>query len=186
MVERLAPGLLVMESILQDSASEEEAALMEAQENVYTEGGFPAELARRTVMLYRLFPSLDVVETSAQRNMKVENVALVYFSLGDSLRLKWLSEQFENLPVKGQWHALARANLRDELFSIQNELVEQTLQEQGKHQDTVARWSANHQAQVTEVVNMLDDMARLPTVDYATATVAVRSLGMLLHSVKNP
>jgi glutamate dehydrogenase len=136
-------------------------------------------LARRTILLHRLFPILDVVETSAQRKMDVRDVARVYFCLGESLRLKWLREQFENLPVEGQWHALARANLRDELFSLQNNLVEHVLRHQGNRQDAVARWCATHAKHVDKIVSMMSDMERLPAMDYATASVAVRSLDTL-------
>ena len=111
--------------------------------------------------------------------MDVKNVAGVYFGLGESLRLKWLREQLENLPVEGQWHALARANLRDQLFSLQNALVEQVLREQGKRQDAVARWTAGHAGAVDKVVKMMQDMADLPAMDYATVSVAVASLDAL-------
>ena len=123
MVDRLAPGLSIMKEFMQSSVSEDDLALLNVEEQLYIDGGFPQELARRIVILKSLFPVLDVVETSAQRKMEVKKVAGVYFGLGESLRLKWLREQIENLPVEGQWHALARANLRDELFSVQNTLV---------------------------------------------------------------
>ena len=179
-VGRIAPGMTAMQKQIQSSASEEELSIVELEEKAYLAGGFSAELSRRIVMLHRLFPILDVVETAAQRKMEVESVARVYFGLGRSLHMKWLREQFESLPVSGQWHALARANLRDELFSIQNTLVENILQEQGKRQDAVPRWISNRQSDVDKVVAMLSDMVNLPAMDYATASVAVRSLGALV------
>lgn len=180
MVERLAPGVSIMQRAMQAAASEEEADMLEIEEKTYLDGAFPADLARRTVMLQRLFPVLDVVETSAQRKMDVQDVARVYFGIGETLRFKWLQDQFENLPVKGQWHALARSNLRDELFTIQNVLVERILRQQGKRQDAVARWSANREAEVGKIVNMLNDIENQGLMDYATASVAVRALGTLL------
>jgi len=182
LVDRLQPGLSIMQKSEQFSFSEEESMLLAIEEQVYVRGGFPPELARRTVMLPRLFPLLDVVETSAQKKMDVENVARVYFGLGESLRLKWLREQFENLPVEGQWHALARANLRDELFSLQNVLVEQILQEQGKRHNAVSLWSEKRAGDVDKVVKMMQDIAKLPVMDYATASVAVRSLEALANA----
>jgi glutamate dehydrogenase len=184
MVERLAPGMSVMQKSLQSFMSENELALLQVEEKAYVEGGFPADLARCTVILHRLFPVLDVVETAAQRKMDVEGVARIYFGLGESLRLKWLQEQFENLPVKGQWHALARANLRDELLSMQNALVEDILRQQGKRQDAVARWSASHEVEVRKVMLVLDDMYGQPAMDYATASVAVRTLDVLVRATR--
>jgi glutamate dehydrogenase len=168
---------------MESSLTQEESALLVIDEQDYIDGGFPPELARYTVMLHRLFPVLDVAETSARKKMDVENVARVYFGLGESLRLKWLGEQLENLPVEGQWHALARANLRDELFSLQNALVEQVLREQGKRQDAVARWTSTHANDVDKVISMMQNMAELPTMDYATVSVAVRSLDALVSGL---
>jgi glutamate dehydrogenase len=182
MVERLAPGLSVMQKSMQLEGSPEELAGLAAAEAAYLEGGFPAALARRTILLQRLFPVLDVVETAAHRKMDVENVARIYFGLGESLRLKWLQEQLENLPVEGQWHALARANLRDELYSIQNILVESVLREEGKRADAHVRWMKAHRAQTEKVCGMLNDMINLPAMDYATVAVAIRALGNMLKS----
>jgi len=182
MVARLAPGLSVMLKSGQVTASEGELDVLKIEEQKYVDGGFPPDLARRTILLHRLFPILDVVETSAQRKMDVREVARVYFCLGDCLRLKWLREEFENLPVEGQWHALARANLRDELFSLQNNLVEHVLRQQGNRQDAVALWCAAHASHVDKIVSMMSDMERLPAMDYATASVAVRSLDTLAQA----
>ena len=183
MVDRLAPGLSIMQQSMQSEASEYERALIEAGEKPYLDGGFPAELARRTVMLPRLFPALDVVETSAQRKMDVPGVARVYFGIGDSLGLRWLREQLEELPVKGQWHALARASLRDELMSSLNELVGHILRTEGGRQDAFARWSHRHELEVGKFVGMMHDMEIQSELDYATASVALRALTTLVNSL---
>ena len=162
------------------AASEDELSQLKTIEKSYIDIGFPADLARRTVVFSGLFPVLDVVETAAQRKMDVQSVARVYFGLGDSLRIGWLRKQFENLPVKGQWHALARASLRDELFAIQNTLVEQILRNKGKHEDAVERWSSDHQQAIKQVDRMLQDMSSQPSMDYATASIAVRALQNLV------
>ena len=182
MVDRLAPGLSIMQKSMQSEGTQEELAVLAAEERVYLDGGFPAALARRTVLLQRLFPVLDVVETAAHRKMDVESVASIYFGLGESLRLKWLQEQLENLPVEGQWHALARANLRDELYSVQNILVENVLRDEGKRADAHMRWMKTHQQETEKVSGMLNDMFNLPAMDYATVSVAVRALGNMLNS----
>jgi glutamate dehydrogenase len=180
LVERLAPGVSVMRNSVQTGSTEAELTLFGVEEKFYLDGGFPPELARKTVALHRLFPVLDVVETSAQRKMDVQEVARVYFGIGETLRFKWLREQLEDLAVKGQWHALARSNLRDELFSIQNVLVEQILRQEGKRPDAVARWAASREAEVGKVASMLSDIESQGLLDYATATVAVRALATLV------
>jgi glutamate dehydrogenase len=145
----------------------------------YLDGGFPRKRAEHTAMLDRLFPALDVVETAARRRSDVERIAQVFFGLGDALELKWLRRQVEALDVVGQWHAMSRANLRDELFTQHNRLVERVLQADGRKRDPVGAWIADNAEQVGLVQKMLRDMRDLAEMDYPTIAVAVRALGQL-------
>ena len=179
MLERLAPGLKDVEKALREAMSAEDIEALERQMQPYLEGGFPSKLARQVVMLDRLFPALDVVETAAQRRADVTRIAQVFFGLGDALELKWLRRQVENLDVVGQWHAMSRANLRDELFTQQNRLVERVLKADGRKRDPVAAWMACHSERVASVQKMLNHMKNHVEMDYPTIAVAVRSLGQL-------
>jgi len=179
MVGRLGPGLLAVEKSLRGSMSAEDIQSMEAQMQPYLDGGFPRKLAEQTAMLDRLFPALDVVETAARRRSNVDRIAQVFFGLGDALELKWLRRQVETLDVVGQWHAMSRANLRDDLFSQHNRLVECVLQAAGRKQDPVAAWISGNQERVRSVQKMLGEMRKQATMDYPTIAVAVRALGQL-------
>jgi glutamate dehydrogenase len=179
MLERLAPGLKDVEKALREAMSAEDIEALERQMQPYLEGGFPSKLARQVVMLDRLFPALDVVETAAQRRADVTRIAQVFFGLGDALELKWLRRQVENLDVVGQWHAMSRANLRDELFTHQNRLVERVLKADGRKRDPVAAWMESHSERVASVQKMLNHMKNHEEMDYPTIAVAVRSLGQL-------
>ena len=179
MVERLKPGLRNIGKIIRRSMTEEEIAQLESQMQPYMDGGFPRKLAEWTVMLDRLFPALEVVETAASRRSDVNRIASVFFGLGDALELKWLRRQVEALAVGGQWHAISRANLRDELFTQHNRLVECVLQVGGRKRDPLAAWLSAHSERVGEVQEMLRQMRKEGEMDYATLAVAVRSLAQL-------
>jgi len=178
-VERLAPGLLTVEKSLRSSMSAEDILSLEAQMQPYLDGGFPRKLAEQTAMLDRLFPALDVVETAARRRSNVDRISQVFFGLGDALELKWLRRQVEALDVVGQWHAMSRANLRDELFSQHNRLVECVLRSEGRKQDPVAAWIGGNEQGVRSVQKMLSEMRKQTRMDYPTIAVAVRALGQL-------
>jgi glutamate dehydrogenase len=152
---------------------------LEQQMQPYLEGGFSRSLAEHVVMLDRLFPALDVVETAANRRADVERIAQVFFGLGDLLGLKWLRQQVEVLPVVGQWHAISRANLRDELYAQQNRLVERVLHSEGRKRNPVAAWVEAHAERVGVTQKMLKQIQNQADTDYPTIAVAVRSLGQL-------
>jgi glutamate dehydrogenase len=179
MVERLAPGISKVEKTIQKSMTSEELDLRMQQMQPFIEGGFSKKLAERTVMLERLFPALDVVETAARRRSDVDRIARVFFGLGEALELKWLRKQVESLQVSGQWHAMSRANLRDELFTQHNRLVERVLQADGRKRDPVGAWINSNEDRVRRVQKMLIEMRNQAEMDYATLSVAVRSLGQL-------
>jgi len=179
MVKRLAPGLKVLEKSIVETLAAEEKAEMERRADAYVEGGFPRKLAHQTVILDRLFPTLDVVETAARRRTDVNRVARVFFGLGDELDLSWLRTQVESLDVIGQWHAVSRANLRDQLFTVHNELVDNVLRTDGRKKDPVAAWMDRQQQALSPVVRMLKDMKKNYEMDYPTVSVAVRALEVL-------
>jgi NAD-specific glutamate dehydrogenase len=50
----------------------------------------------------------------------------------------------------------------------------------GVEGDPIAAWIGKHSQDVRRVIEMIADMRGLPTQDYATVSVAVRSLDQLL------
>ena len=183
-LERLRPGFEAAQKQLTRNLDEQERERVGELERCYLEQGFPARLARRIALLPLLAPLLDVVETSVQQGLDIAGVARVYRGVGDSLRLKWLREQVERLRVSGQWHAQARGNLRDELFAHHRNLVDRVIRACGMEGDPIACWIGKHSDDVQRVIEMMDDMRGLPRQDYATVSVAVRSLDQLLVATK--
>ncbi len=180
MIDRLAPGLEVLEKKIGRSQNTAEKEQVTAQVETLTAGGMPKVLANRTARLPLLYPALDVVETAARRKADVLTVATVFFGLGDRLGLKWLRESVEKLPVEGQWHAHARGNLRDELYSQHRRLVGRVLESFEKAKDPVKSWVQTNATDVERVTQMIKGMHDLTSMDYATVSVAVRSLEQLL------
>jgi glutamate dehydrogenase len=183
-VTRFKPGLLQLQALLGRSLDEAEKVKVAALEAPFLAGGFPRKLARRIATLHLLFPLLDVVETAAGRGLDVGEVATVAQALSATLGLKWLRNLLEELRVHGQWHAQARANLRDELYDHQRDLALCVLESGASGAAAVAQWSERHAQEVQRVTDMLADMRNLPEMDYATLAVAVGALGQLRRAVR--
>ena len=182
MIERLGPGLETVQKGLWANLDEQERERVHGVETRFAEGGFPKRFARRIALLPLVFPMLDVVETAAAGDLDVLQVAAVYQGLGHSLGLKWLRAEVERLKVQGQWHAQARGNLRDELYAHHRALVDAAIRSCGIEGDPVACWIGKHHEDVRRVMDMMEDMRNMDRVDYAMASVAVRSLGQLLSA----
>ena len=179
MLKRLGPGLKEMEAVIRDRLTEAETERLRRRTAYFVDGGFSRKLAARAAMLEHLFPALDVVETAARRRTGVDRVARVSFGLVEALELNWLRRAIEGLEVSGQWHAMSRANLRDELFTNHNHIVERVLAECGRKKDPAAAWLQEHGTRAGEVSTMLSRMKNEAETDYATLSVAVRALGQL-------
>ncbi len=181
MVDRLAPGMKALKRSAQKTLSADDLLTLNGQIKQYMDGNFPRMLATRTAMLDYVFPALDVVEIAVRRETDVERVAKVFSGLSVALNLRWLMRQVESLEVLGQWHAQARANLRDELFTQHNHLVERILQATGDETDPVAAWIEANRAHVQRPMDMMHDMRNSSEMDYATIAVAIRSLARLVN-----
>ena len=179
-IERLVPGMQVLGKKISRSLNETEKQQVQNRAEPLIEDGMPKKLAVQAASLHLLYPALDVVETAARRKDDVLRVATVYFGLGDRLGLKWLRESAEKLPVAGQWHAHARGGLRDELYSQHRRLAGRVLDTFPDAQDPVVSWAESNHDAVEQISLMLNDMQNLPSMDYATVSVAVRSLDSLL------
>ncbi len=184
LLERLQPGMDAMPGILPGLLGPEEQERVSGLKMSFTIGGFPPDLALRTAMLHLMFPTLDMVATAAGRELDVEHVAAVYTGLGESLGLKWFRRNIEALAVDGQWHAHARGNLRDELHGHHRLLANRVLDECGDAPDPVACWIGRHGKDVRRIMEMIEEMRNLPGMDYATLSVAVRSLDHLLKATE--
>ena len=142
--------------------------------------GVPAELAGKLAALPYLESSPDIIELARERKRKPVEVARAYFRLADALGLPWLVGQIDALPVDGRWHAVAHGALRDELATQHRALVAQVLSMPGRDADAkVAQWIGRDDAALKFTLGMLAELAAQKSLDYPTASVAVRRLAQL-------
>lgn len=99
--------------------------------------------------------------------------------MSEAIDIGWLRQEVHRLEVAGQWHAIYRANLRDELILQQNRLVERILREDGRKKDPLGAWSVRHADAMNRTVSMIAGMKKQAEMDYATVSVAVRALARL-------
>jgi glutamate dehydrogenase len=160
--------------------------ILEEKSARLVEAGVPPDLARRAAVLDPLFSALDVVDIAATSDESVETVATVYFTLGDRLRIHWLRGHVEALPRQDRWQTLARAALRDDLYSLQAEFTAGVLRGVPEGSDAGARvetWIEDHRTPVERTIGVLRDVNASGTFDLSTLSVALRELrNLATHS----
>ncbi|TVQ40033.1 MAG: NAD-glutamate dehydrogenase, partial [Wenzhouxiangella sp.] len=181
-VQRFLPGIEEYRGCLESVLGEELGQRLEERSTELVEAGFPRPLAARVAGLRYMYSALDIVDEARSHELSVEEVARIYFQLLDRLCLKWLRTQVESLPVERQWHAHARGNLRDELFSYHRQLTRRVLTETGEEDDPVGVWFERYNAQTGRVSMMLEEMRNTAADDYPSMQVAIKGLGQLLNA----
>ncbi len=89
--------------------------------------GVPPALAARVASPGALFDALDVIEVADATSQPVKDVAALHFRLGSRLHLHWLRDRIADLSREDRWQEMARAALRDDLFSLHGELTADVL-----------------------------------------------------------
>ena len=111
-----------LQNRLGDWLPEKDQQSIDKMKQDFLERDIPEPLARRLSVVLMMLPLLDIVEATASGHYKLEDVAIVYFGLGDRLDLSWLREQISNIHAEHHWHALARSFYRDDLDFLQRML----------------------------------------------------------------
>ena len=119
----------------------------------------------------------EATPRSAQR-------AMCSNALGSKFVLTWLRDRIIELPRANRWQVLARAALRDDLYSLHRALAQETLEGAGEEdsaEQAIAAWRERNEAAVERVLGMLSDIRASRTYDMTTLPVALRELRNLVR-----
>ncbi len=126
-VARYAPGAAALAEAVPALLGPAELEFARAKAAALAEVGVPPELAQRVAHLEALVPTFELVEIAAATELDVAAAAEVYFALGARLELQWLRDRIVDLPRETRWEAMARAALRDDVYSEQAGLTAEVL-----------------------------------------------------------
>ncbi len=181
-VSRLRDGLESLAETLPQALSGAEQEAWQRVRARYLEANAPDALSERMASFSALRAGPDLVEIAAHTRLPLLRTAQIYFELGAALSLDWLREQTEALEADGHWQAVARTTLRDNIYALQRSLCLQALAESGKREDAVELWTRRHQREVDYVRQTITDMHALPTMDFATLSVALQAVRRMTQS----
>ncbi|MEH6471111.1 MAG: NAD-glutamate dehydrogenase [Halopseudomonas sp.] len=140
--------------------------------------GVPEALAGIAASADSLFSLLGIIQVAEQTGQPVEQVARVYFSLGDHLDLHWFDQQIRSFETSNHWQSLACDSYRDDLNGQQRSLTSRVLSSGAVDgdQSQVEQWLSQHSRPVQRWRQMLDEIRSAKTLDCAIFSVALRDL----------
>jgi glutamate dehydrogenase len=179
-IEHFSDGARELTEKLPNLLLEADRNELERSVEALTGEGVPEELARRVVSLNSLFSALDIVDVATSDDRSIEEVAAVYFTVGDRLWLHWLRERIDVLPRQDRWQTLARAALRDDLYGQQISLTADVLRSTGSPlydaPKAVEAWIEARGVPASRALGMLSDIRNGGVYDLSTLSVALREI----------
>ena len=188
-IARFEPGAAALADAVPDLLGPSERQAARAYGASLVAAGVPTSLAERVAHLEARVPSLDIVEIAETEGLDLVSVADVYFSLGARLELQWLRERIVALSRDTLWAAMARAALRDDVYSEQAALTAEVLNAGSREataQQRVETWLNENEGAVGRTLQLLADIRTGGALDLARLNVAVREIRNLIHSSGSP
>src|ERR1700749_3358903 len=158
-IRRFQPGAEMLAAALPAAVEGVDRDYFDGRAAELEHAGVPAELARRAAGMPSMLALFDIVEVAAASERDPGDVLQVYFRLGSRLELNWLRDRIIELPRANRWQALARAALRDDLFSLHRELTQDVLESVDETgESAVDEWVGMHRVAVERGSAMLSDI----------------------------
>jgi glutamate dehydrogenase len=147
-VQLFAPGAAVLYESVPRLLGPSDLEPLTVRAEELEQAGVPPGLAQRVASLGMMFSTFDIVEVANETGLEVQEVAAVHFRLGERLELHWLRDRILTLARDDRWRALARAALRDDLYSLHRALTAEVLRSSadGPPAQMVDTWVARNPA----------------------------------------
>ena len=139
----------------------------------------PEPLAKRLAATRVLGATMDITELALEANVTLAEAGAAYFAVAERFRLLWLYAAINSLVVQGKWHALARQNLRDDLYHIHRLLTARVLKRPGTAAERLDIWVSDQKGKIGFAEQRIADLGTAGAIDFERLVVAVRELRKL-------
>jgi len=147
--------------------------------------GVPKELAAMVAGSRHLYAALGIIEARESSESTLDNVANVYYVLGNRLDLTWFGQQINSLTPLTHWQALAREAFREDLDWQQRALTVGLLKLKDAPKDIEQRidiWMEQHKDLVLRWTQTLTEFKATEEAEFSMYSVALRELLDLAQS----
>jgi glutamate dehydrogenase len=186
-VRYFAPKVKSLAWNLDKFLSREECDVVRQAAERLIESKVPSDLANRIVRFDLLYSTLDIVHVAAAMNRSADEIAGVYFVIGEKFNFSWLHQQIAALPADSHWQMLAKAALKEELSGLQRELscVILKFSRSGERStEAISRWEAKNTNSLERSRRVLADFQSADSADLSMLSVALQELSNLVTSAR--
>ena len=181
-IERFEGGIGALARGLARFIPEETETEIEREARRAVEAGVPESLAREVASLEPLYSGCDIVRIATDNKRPVDEVARVYFAVGQRLGLDWLRRSASALPAETEWQSKAAASIVDDLYVQQSALTVRIMERAVRGRDAAAaseRWWTANERSIARAEGVVADLRAAGSADLAMLTVADREIRAL-------
>ncbi|MFD4715534.1 NAD-glutamate dehydrogenase [Streptomyces sp. NPDC058430] len=147
--------------------------------------GVPEELAQRVAGFSSAFPTLDIVAIADRTGKDPLAVAEVYYDLADRLSIAQLMDRIIELPRADRWQSMARASIREDLYSAHAALTADVLtvgNGVSTPEQRFEAWQEKNAPILGRARTTLEEIQSSDAFDLANLSVAMRTMRTLLRT----
>jgi len=187
-VDYFGSGVLAVRSGLPKMLIGRDAETFEERRDMFIVRDVPAELAETVAGMVPSYSAFDIADTAAATSRSVEETAEVYFDLSDRLQIARLRDRIIALPRDDRWSSMARAAIRDDLYSASAALTRDVLcvTGPGTPEERLATWTERNAAAVRRATRTLGEIWESERFTFTTLSVALRAVRALVASSSLP
>jgi glutamate dehydrogenase len=186
---RIAPTLELLRTRTVDYLRGSDLDRVQARLSHWDDAGLPLDLGKRASDLLESFGLLDISLVSEQVHEPITTIADLYYAVFQRIGAASLLLRITDLPRVNRWEALARAALRDDVYSAVADMtifvMQTTKGPDPAGTDTVERivaWERGHQEQLARIKDTFAEVTRPGQVDIHSISVALKLLRTLVRS----
>jgi glutamate dehydrogenase len=144
--------------------------------------GVPEEVARRHAFQSELVHGPDIISVARASGRPVQEVARVFFLLGEHLDIDWLEIRLDELPTTSRWQRWAVQSMEDDIFLVRRQLAERLIAESegAPIDEAVASFLARREEAFARLRRFMRALAMEGVNDLAQLTVALRQIRALV------
>jgi glutamate dehydrogenase len=187
-IDFLADGVVTVGQGLPKLLTGTDLTGFDERRDSFASRGVPLELAERVAAMVPAYSAFDIVDIAARIRRPVEETAEVYFDLADRLQITRLRDRITALPRDDRWNTVARAALRDDLYSAHAALARDVLEVTGpgSPDQRLAAWVQRNDSAVRRAAQTLTEIWETDRFTVATLSVAVRAVRTLVSASALP
>ncbi|WP_395497291.1 NAD-glutamate dehydrogenase [Rickettsiella endosymbiont of Litargus connexus] len=180
MVDRFRQSIVTLSKNLPNLLVGEEREYWERNIQGFIEAGISEDIAKRIANVDHEYALLDIIDAAQKNNLALQDVAGLYFMVGERFGFTWLRSQIMKIIIETLWDNLARVILLNDLDTQQRHLtvviLHCVIDKQVNNEICLEQWETDNQGFIKRWEQFLADLRSTGELKLMMFSVVIREL----------